>query len=172
MPSTGYLVRETATGWVDQQVSDSANDFTFGSFNGDLPGRPDPVLGLLVNSAGTEGWAVGGQTGGAELQLNGAPGAAGSVQTTGIERFGPGPTPPVSTGVPITPPAGQVTFAFGGGSGCAGLCADNANQNLGPAAALGGAIARAATIQVCTLSSTPGSGSGQTLGRSASTPTT
>ncbi len=146
LPSHGFLVRETANGWVDEQLADYPNQTSYGATDGDLPGWPDPVLALLVDPAGDQGWAVGGQTGGDELQLNGADGAAGVVQTAGIERFGGGVSPPASSNAPISIPAGQATFAVGGGSGCAQACSDNAAQNLGPDAWLTGAIGRASQI--------------------------
>ncbi len=146
LPSHGFLVRETAGGWVDQQFADYPNLLTYGASDGDLPGWPDPVLALLVDPAGDQGWAVGGQTGGDELQVNGADGAAGAVQTAGIERLGGGVSPPASADAPIATPAGQATFALGGGSGCAQPCSDDAAQNLGPDAWLQGAIGRASQI--------------------------
>ncbi len=146
LPSHGFLVRETANGWADQELNDHPNLFTGGASNFDLPGWPDAVLALATDTAGDQGWAVGGQTGGDALQLGGQTGAAKVVQTAGVTRFGGGASPPISTSSPIDAPAGQPTLAFGGGSGCAQPCSANASQQLGPDAWLRGAISRAGTI--------------------------
>jgi hypothetical protein len=105
------------------------------------------VLALLVNSSGQQGWAAGGQTGGDELQLGGASGAANAVETAGVMRFGGGVSPPVSDTAPVSIPAGEATFALGGGSGCAAPCADDVAQHLGPDVWLSGAITRASQIK-------------------------
>ena len=147
LPSQGFLVRETANGWVDEELDDYPNLLGGGVSNEDLPGWPDPVLALVVNSSGQQGWAAGGQTGGDELQLSGAAGAANAVETAGVMRFGGGVSPPVSTTTPISIPSGEATFALGGGSGCAAACADDAAQHLGPDVWLSGAITRASQIK-------------------------
>nr|MBA2420928.1 hypothetical protein [Thermoleophilaceae bacterium] len=53
LPGDGYVLRETADGWSDQQRSSF-----FGSDN-DRPLKTDPILSFALDSAGT-GWAVGG----------------------------------------------------------------------------------------------------------------
>ena len=146
LPSTGFLLRQTATGWTDEELDDFPNALQCGAENCDLPGRPDPVLAMWTDPSGQQGWAVGGQTGGEELQLNGAGGAAAAVQTAGVMRFGAGPNPPVSADASIPIPAGEPTFAFGGGSGCVLSCSADDGQDLGPNAWLEGAIASANRI--------------------------
>ena len=144
LPQSGYLLRETATGWQDQENLDYPDPS-----GDDLPGWPDAVLALLVDPSGDQGWAVGGQTG-AELTLYGQPGAhedaQESVQTTGVMRYGAGPAPPQSTSTPISTPGDEATFAVGGNAQCASDCADSAGENLGPDAWLSGAISRAGQI--------------------------
>ncbi len=61
-------------------------------------------------------------------------------------RFGSGPSPPASANAPISIPAGQATFALGGGAACASPCADEAGEDLGPDAWLSGSIAQANQI--------------------------
>ena len=147
LPSHGFLVRETASGWVDEQLADYPNQLSYGATDGDLPGWPDPVLALLVDPAGDQGWAVGGQTGGDELQLNGADGAAGVVQTAGIERFGGGV---VAAGerqrADLDPGRAGDLRAWAAARAARRPCSDNASQNLGPDAWLTGAIGRASQI--------------------------
>jgi len=146
LPSQTFLLRETASGWSDQELDDYPNEFGGGVNNSDLAGWPDPVLALLVDPSGAQGWAVGGQTGGIDLQQFGAPGAAGAAETAGVMRYGPGPSPPASTSAPISIPPAQATFALGGGSGCAMPCSSDANQRLGPDVWLSSAIGRANQI--------------------------
>jgi hypothetical protein len=146
LPSHGYLLRETSTGWIDQEHDDYPNQSPGGSNDLDLPESPDPVLALLTGSSGQQGWAVGGQTGGAELQLNGASGAAAAVQTAGVQRFGGGVAPPTSSSAPMSAPSGEVTFALGGGSGCADVCANDVAQGVGPDNWLVGALSHASQI--------------------------
>jgi hypothetical protein len=146
IPSHGFLMQETATGWVDEQHQDYPNLLSLGAGNGDLPGWPDPVLALLVDPTGAHGWAVGGQTGGDELQVNGAPGAAAVVQTANVARLGGDLSPPTNASAPVALPQGQASFAFGGGSGCAQACADLAAQQPGPDVWLKSAVASAAGI--------------------------
>jgi hypothetical protein len=140
LPARGFLLRETAGGWQDQQNQ------AYPQLSGnDLPGWPDAVLALDVDPSGQQGWAVGGQTGG-ELALFGGQGAATPVQTAGVMRYGPGPEPPQSTDAQISLPAGQATFALGGNAQCASPCADLAADHLGPDAWLAASVSRANQI--------------------------
>lgn len=140
LPERGYLLRQTAGGWQDQEDLDYPDPGKL-----DLPGWPDAVLALLVDPGGDQGWAVGGQTG-SELTLYGSPGAQEAVQTAGVMRYGAGPAAPQSTSASIPTPAGEATFAVGGNAQCASTCADFANENLGSYAWLSGAISRAGQI--------------------------
>lgn len=140
LPQRGYLLRETATGWQDEQHEDYPEPD-----GSDLPGWPDAVLALLVEPSGEGGWAVGGQTG-SELTLYGSKGAQEAAETAGVSRYGTGPAPPQSTTVPIATPSGDATFAVGGNAQCDSACADFANEDIGPDAWLSGAISRASQI--------------------------
>jgi hypothetical protein len=140
LPEHGYLLRETSTGWQDEEhqaYPRPAGD--------DLPGWPDAVLALDIDSSGEQGWAVGGQTG-EELAVYGSPGAQEQVQTGGVMRYGVGPAVPLSTSAPISVPSGQVSFAVGGNAQCASSCAAFTNEQIGPDSWLSSAISRAEHI--------------------------
>ncbi|HME01540.1 MAG TPA: hypothetical protein VKG38_00735 [Solirubrobacteraceae bacterium] len=139
LPGTGYLLRETAEGWQD--LEHQAYPGVPSGFNVDLPDWPDAVLALDVDPSGTQGWAVGGQTGGLLV-----PGNATATQTAGALRLGSGPAPPQGTGAPIPTPHGQATFAVGGDAQCENLCADLVNEGLGPDAWLSAAVSTASRI--------------------------
>jgi hypothetical protein len=143
LPGRGFLLRETTSGWDDEENEDYAH--TTSTSAEDLPGWPDAVLALLVEPSGEAGWAVGGQTG-EELASYGQPGAQEAAQTAGVMRYGTGPTPPQSTSAPVLIPAGEASFAVGGDAQCAAACADFANEQLGPDAWLSGAISHAGQI--------------------------
>ena len=65
LPAGGYLLRQTATGWRDEQHQVfPLPEHAEGRSAYDLPARPDPVLAILVNPESAEGWVVGGETGG------------------------------------------------------------------------------------------------------------
>ena len=58
-PGDGYLLRETATGWEDEERT------AFAGTGEDRPEKSDPVLSLLLDPSGN-GWAVGGWSGDAD----------------------------------------------------------------------------------------------------------
>ncbi len=138
LPARGYVERQTATGWRDEQHESfsipSGHDPT------DLPREPDPILSLLVAPDGSAGWAIGGETG--QRAANGA-----EVQTASVMRFGAGATGPVNfRSVPIPGNPGTATFAIGGGAGCSAPCADQMGTGIGPEVWLSDAVTRAATV--------------------------
>jgi len=148
LPASGYLLRQTATGWedVEQQAYPlTLTNLTVQPNSEDLPNWPDPVLALDVDASDEGGWAVGGQTDAMveESQLKGAQFVS---QSASALRLGSGPAPPQSASAPIPAPAGQVTLAVGGNAQCQGPCAILANQTPGPDAWLTAAISRAAQI--------------------------
>lgn len=140
LPSRGFVERQTATGWRDEQHE--SFPVASGHEPTDLPREPDPILALLVSSDGNAGWAVGGETG-ERVSVE-----KEQIQTAGIMRYGPSAAPPSNfRSVPI--PAGSpgtATFAFGGGAQCAGPCADQAGTGIGPEVWLPNAVARAASV--------------------------
>jgi hypothetical protein len=142
LPVSGYLLRETASGWQDLENQAYPSQ---PSSPTDLPSWPDAVLALDVDPGGDQGWVVGGQTGGLVEQSK-LGGAQLVSQSAAALRLGPGPAPPQSAGAPIAIPSGEATFAVGGNAQCAAPCADFANEGVGPDAWLSSAAARAATI--------------------------
>jgi hypothetical protein len=153
LPASGYLLRETASGWADEEHED------YPAPNGDSaliadqpqfdwPTQPDAVLALALAPDGSQGWAVGGQTGEVNTVVGGnRQEDAEAIQTAGVMRYPASGTPP--TGFSVAPEQtapGNATFAIGGDAQCATACADLAEDQLGPDQWLTNAIARAAQI--------------------------
>jgi hypothetical protein len=148
LPKNGFLVRQTATGWHDEERQSYPPGSPIpGQSQYDFPRVPDAVLALLVNSEGTAGWAVGGNTGedgGAPLSYQ-----RQALQTAGVMRYGAQAAPPAAAAAaPITVPAEAeaATFAVGGGAACVAACADLEGAGIGPAVWLRSAVAKAAAI--------------------------
>lgn len=142
LPASGYVVRQTASGWRDEEHgSYPLPPRVEGQGTYDLPRRPDPMLALLIAPDGEQGWAVGGETGTA-VQFQGS-----AIQTAGVMRYGVAAAPPANSApAPVTATAGVATFAVGGGAQCAGPCADLAGTGVGPDVWLRAAVGRAAGI--------------------------
>ncbi len=149
LPGDGYLLRETAAGWRDEERT------AFAAAGNDRPLKSDPVLALLLDPSGN-GWAVGGWSGDADSVGRGssARNAAGKairtrVRTAAVFRFGtgagPSPTAVGSSAVPL--PAGAVRFAVAGHAECDGPCSDLARQSLGPDRTLEAALRTVAAIR-------------------------
>lgn len=146
LPKNGYVVRQTATGWRDEEhQSYPPPSRVQGQTEYDLPRTPDAVLALLINPEGGEGWAVGGNTGeegGAEFAYE-----REAIQTGSAMRFGAGAAPPENAQtVPINIPANAATFAIGGNASCVGPCAEQAGTGIGPDVWLRSAVEKAAGI--------------------------
>ncbi len=141
LPGDGYLLRETANGWEDQQRT------SFASSSADRPLKSDPVLALLLDSGGS-GWAVGGWSGYADATGRGTSASGGGggavrarVRTAAIARFGAADAAPVAakrTSIPL--PGGPVRFAVAGNAACEEACADLAPQAIGPDRTLAAAL--------------------------------
>ena len=142
LPGSGFVVRQTATGWRDEQhQAYPLPPRVEGQGLYDLPRRPDPMLALLLSPEGDQGWAVGGETG-TSVQFQGS-----AIQTAGVMRYGPAATPPSNaTESPVQAEASRASFAIGGGAQCAGPCADLAGTGIGPDVWLRAAVGRAAGI--------------------------
>ncbi|MBS1892638.1 MAG: hypothetical protein JST59_15185, partial [Actinobacteria bacterium] len=146
LPNNGFLIRQTATGWRDEQrQSYPAPEAIEGQTGYDLPRVPDAVLAFLISPEGAEGWAVGGNTGeegGAALAYQ-----REGIQTASAMRYGAAAAPPENTeAAPIQVPAGAATFAIGGNASCAGPCANLAGTGIGPDVWLPSAVSKAAAI--------------------------
>jgi hypothetical protein len=142
LPASGFIVRQTAAGWRDEEhQSYPLPPRVEGQGIYDLPRRPDPMLALLISPDGEQGWAVGGETG-TSVQFQGS-----SIQTAGLMRYGPAAAPPANEAPASIPTdAGVATFAIGGNAQCAGPCADLAGTGIGPDVWLRAAVGRAAGI--------------------------
>ncbi len=148
-PGDGYVLRETASGWIDEQR---------GSFSGgassDRPAKPDPVLAFALDQQGV-GWAVGGWTGDADSAGRGTSARNGAgrvtrarVRTAAIFRYGAADAPPsISTAAPVELPGGRVRLLVGGNAACEQPCADLAAQGIGPDRSLGAALERAERLR-------------------------
>jgi hypothetical protein len=141
LPSAGLLMRQTATGWRDEQrqryplpAHEEAQTLY------DLPVRPDPILALLLQSDGSGGWAVGGETG------SGLRTGAAAIKTATAMRYGAGGAPPNASAATISTPEGTAAFALGGHARCAATCADFAGAGIGPDRWLPTAVTRAAGV--------------------------
>ncbi|HEU4737438.1 MAG TPA: hypothetical protein VFS48_10490, partial [Solirubrobacterales bacterium] len=149
LPGDGYLLRETAAGWVDEQRT------AFAGAGNDRPLKSDPVLALLLDSAGN-GWAVGGWSGEADAAGRGSSGQneAGRtirarVRTAAVFRYGAGASSaPGATGSPGIPmPSGPARLAIAGHAECDASCADLAPQSLGPDRSLLAALRSVAAMR-------------------------
>ena len=150
LPDSGYLLKETASGWVDMEhqalpVRQGGND---------LPARPDPVLAVLTDEAGDQGLAVGGQT-----YDSGGRGPEEDAETAAALRFpaaagGQDGTTPAQ----LETPSGGLDFLVAGRAACGGACADLANESIGPDVWLTHALQMADQIPGLSGLSTPADG--------------
>jgi hypothetical protein len=140
LPNTGYVLRETTSGWSDIEHMALASPP-----GDDMPARPDPVLALLVGPDGAAGLAVGGQT-----DDTTGPGSGPSpdpFETAAAMRFGAqASTAGSDTPAPIATAAGVATFAVGGGAACEQACANFAGEALAPDTLLAHALGTSAAI--------------------------
>jgi hypothetical protein len=134
LPGDGYLLRETASGWEDEQRT------AFAASSDDSPLKSDPVLSLLLNSSGN-GWAVGGWSGDADSAGRGSSARNGGgrsirerVRTAAVFRYGSGAgaVPAAAGRRPVPATAGAITLAVAGNAACDSTCADLRPQALGP----------------------------------------
>ncbi|HEX5989441.1 MAG TPA: hypothetical protein VFY75_04420 [Solirubrobacterales bacterium] len=147
LPGDGFLLRENAAGWVDEQRT------AYATSSDDTPVKSDPVLSLLLDSAGN-GWAVGGWSGDADSVGRGTSARGGSgravrerVRTAAVFRYGAGgSSPPAAGAKPVPMPAGPVRFAVTGHAECDSSCADLALQGIGPDRSLAAALRTAAGL--------------------------
>jgi hypothetical protein len=147
LPGDGYLLRETADGWVDEERS------SFAGSGADRPLKSDPVLALQLDPSGA-GWAVGGWSGYADATGRGTS-ASGSiagavrsrVRTASIARYADAsPAPHAAASQPVPMPAGPVRLALAGNAECQEPCAELAEQGLGPDRGLEAALSTVAGL--------------------------
>jgi hypothetical protein len=134
----GSLLRQTAGGWSDQTHELDPLGEPGGLYvHWDIPYRQEPILGVLVDPSGTQGWAIGGQVNSGEPRL----------ETAAIDRYPADGVAPLGVGVaPVSLEPGEATFAIGGGAQCATPCAGSALAGIGPDVWLSTALARAGQI--------------------------
>ncbi|HXC46213.1 MAG TPA: hypothetical protein VNU24_06365 [Solirubrobacteraceae bacterium] len=149
LPDSGYVLKETASGWLDMEhMALGTPPIVGGVEPHDLPARPDPVLALLVDPSGSSGLAVGGQTDNPGRN----PARGDPFQTAAAMRFGAQEPAVTDAQSSIATSPGVATFAVGGGAACGYLCADAADEELGPDVLLTHALQSARQIG----SSSPG----------------
>lgn len=151
LPANGWLLQETANGWEDVQHNDYPANY--GDTAVDNPRRDDPIQALLIDPDGTQGWAVGGETGIVQNMATGAADTSSSdgaspLHTAGIYRYPATSTPPpgaASSPPPLNPKL--LTVAVAGGGACAAECADrDPIVGLGPPTWLDHAVSSASSI--------------------------
>ncbi len=130
--ASGYVLRQTADGWTDEEHARNPTQDPIGEYKFyDQVYEPDPTAAVLVNESGSEGWAVGGFINTRQPLLN----------TADVARYPaePGTTPPGVKSAPVQPiakqaelNATQATFAIGGDAACEAPCADRARAGIGP----------------------------------------
>jgi hypothetical protein len=149
LPGDGYLLRETSRGWEDEQRT------AFAASGDDSPLKSDPVLALLLDSAGS-GWAVGGWSGNADSASRGSSARNGGgrairerVRTAAVFRYGGGggAPPGAASTASIPMPAGSIRLAVAGNAECDATCADLAPQALGPDRGLVAALRTVAAMR-------------------------
>lgn len=135
LPGDGYVLRETATGWADEQRA------AFAGSGDDRPVKADPVLAFALDPSGG-GWAVGGWSGAADSAGRGTSGLGGTakqvrgrVQTSAVLRYDPAGDPAgaaleATAEIPLG--GNLVRFAIGGNPQCAQACADLSTQAIAP----------------------------------------
>ena len=117
------VLRQTASGWTDEEHDlNDAREPPGGYFFWDTPRIPDPVNAVLVDSAGAQGWAVGGVVNSEDPLLD----------TADIDRYPSTGSPALDAPAPETTRSGSVSVAVGGGAACAAPCASRADTGIGP----------------------------------------
>lgn len=137
--SSGYVLRQTAVGWSDEQHERNSAQDPAGEYrNYDMVFQPDPSAAVLIDPTGSSGWIVGGWTST----------GAGGEQTADVARYpADGVAPPGSTApIPVEGAGTAAALAIGGNAGCLAPCADRANARVGPDVWLSSALRVAAGV--------------------------
>lgn len=147
----GGALRQTASGWSDEGHELNATGPPAAPANyvsWDMPYRADPILAVLINPTGTQGWAVGG----VDEPLN------ERLDTADVERYpadGVKPTGADEATVPLYPATDAAhprpeheyaTIAVAGNAECVAACAGRTHSRLGPQVWLEAALALARRI--------------------------
>jgi hypothetical protein len=136
---SGYVVRQTAGGWSDEEHERNAAEDPLGEYKAyDTVFQPDPTSAVLIDPSGAQGWAVGGTV---DESSNGA------LDTADVARYPADGVPPPGTGTSsLQANPATAAFAIAGGSRCLAPCADRANARLGPDVWLASALQEASHI--------------------------
>ncbi len=134
----GYVVRQTAGGWSDEQHDRNPAQDPLGEYKAyDTVFQPDPSSAVLIDPTGSQGWAVGGTI----------DEPSGALDTADVARYpADGVPPPGFSTAPLQAGATNAAFAIGGGASCLAACADRANARLGPDVWLSTALQEASRI--------------------------
>lgn len=128
-PGDGFLMRETADGWHDEQRT------AFGDASLDKGIKSDAIYGMLVNETG-EGWVVGGWNGRVDSAGRGSDDSSQRqrVQTATVFRYSQGTAtaPSGSTESEIQTSPTTVNFVVGSHAQCEDRCADLAAHDIAP----------------------------------------
>jgi hypothetical protein len=145
----GYLLRETAGGWEDEERAGYAGD------SQDKPLKADPIAALDIGTNGS-GWALGGWSGEADDAGRGSDASGGSgqavrenVQTAGVYSYAPEGNPLGPSGedsAPIPMQSGVATFAVGGHADCVEPCAALVDEAIAPDRNLSAALGEIAGL--------------------------
>jgi hypothetical protein len=145
---SGGVLRQTASGWSDEGHELNTIGSEPGSYlEQDMPYRPDSIYAVLIDAAGAQGWAVGGNLDDLNERLE-----TGDVERYPADGVAPSgaaqaPVPPDPPGSPQPEPS-YATFAIGGHAECAAPCADRARAGVGPQVSLSSALSLASRIGV------------------------
>ena len=149
LPGDGYLLRETAGGWEDEERAAYVGD------SRDKPLKADPIMALDVGTGGS-GWALGGWSGEADDAGRGSAASGGSgqairenVQTAGVYSYaatGDPLSPSGETVAPIPMQNGVATFAVGGHADCIEQCSALADEGIEPDRNLSAALGEIAGL--------------------------
>lgn len=141
LPGDGYLLRETDSGWRDEQRT------AFGPSTVDRPLKSDPIAAFVIGPGG-DGWALGGWSGEPDFAGRGTrlSDDRTRVQTAAVLRYDPGGAPAAARGFvsqPVTLAPRIARFAVAGHAQCESACADLAGQGIAPDRMLSSALALA-----------------------------
>jgi hypothetical protein len=145
VPADGYLLRQTASGWRDEERTKLTSPHRT-----DPSRKSDPVLALLTD-AGGRGWAVGGWNGATDSAERGSlpdEPARDELQTAAVSRYDPAGPQGLSNVRPSTPElgAGRARLLVGGHAQCAAACADLAPIDISPDRTLARGLGLAAAL--------------------------
>ncbi|MFY9489011.1 MAG: hypothetical protein WAP35_10005 [Solirubrobacterales bacterium] len=118
MPAEGFVLRETAHSWRDEQ----GDAFDAVGNDVDKPVKPDATLGMLIDPSG-EGWLVGGVNGQRDAGLRGfdSESPPARVTTAAISRYSQSPQSAgygAATPTPVGQSLSTVNFMVGGHAAC------------------------------------------------------